>query len=861
MCGAQIDIRNNESSITCEFCGTNQTVPIISANNLKSSTLHNRANSLRLKGEFDQALLTYENIVIDNPTDAEAHWGIVLCRYGIEYVNDPKSGKKIPTCRRTELMSIFDDIDYKAAIENSDVVAKRMYQSEAEQINKIQKGILVISQSEKPFDIFISYKETDEFGKRTRDSVIAQEIYNELVEKKYRVFFSRITLESKLGSQYEPYIFSALNSSKVMLVVGTKASHVNSVWVKNEWSRFLSLINNNPQKKYIIPCYRDMDVYELPNELLTFQSQDMNKLGFIQDLIRGIDKLFNRQEAQVEYVKAQTSDLNNLRINTAALLKRSEILINDGEFSKAGLILDDLLNNEPENSKAYFLLLLVELKIKNIDDLKMFDKELSGYVNYERAIRYADSEYSNQLVDINKYIESRIEFERKSKIYEEATGYMNRREYDLAMELFSQLEDFQDSRKLVKVCEKFLEEHLAFEYESNLFRLRNDEFDIAIAGFEKIKHYRDSSDLIVIAKSNKRKESQYRRAIGLSNTTNIEMLHHANKLLYGITGYKKSENIINKNIAKIESLEIQKSKKNKRNLKILSVLSLITIVVIGLISVTMTVFVPLGKYNKAKKMLNDKQYDSARILFEELNGFKDSNVIIDFIPAYTFFDEDNYKAGVHVMLRNEGVARINYDPSGGVVSRSYDVFDFYNRLVDNDGFREGYSFIDWTIENYTIDLNTNNYTVNLSLSAKWSLLYYDISYVLNGGVSVDLPTNYTINDNILIPNPTKRGYSFIGWTEKHEDIAPADNYTIPSGSYGDKEFTAHWQPNLYKIHYDPNGGIVDQLIQDVLYDSNYVLLLPTRDAFIFDGWFLGGNIFNNGTFTFTNDVYLTAKWK
>ena len=141
----------------------------------------------------------------------------MLCRYGIEYVDDPKTGKKIPTCHRTQYKSIFDDVDYQAAIENSDVIAKKMYQDEAEVINRIQKGILSISQKEEPFDVFICYKETDNSGKRTRDSVIAQQIYEELTQKKYKVFFSRVTLESKLGTQYEPYIFAALNSAKIML--------------------------------------------------------------------------------------------------------------------------------------------------------------------------------------------------------------------------------------------------------------------------------------------------------------------------------------------------------------------------------------------------------------------------------------------------------------------------------------------------------------------------------------------------------------------------------------------------------------------------------------------------------------------
>ena len=54
-----------------------------------------------------------------------------------------------------------------------------------------------------------------------------------MTAKGYKVFFSRITLEDKLGMQYEPYIFAALNSAKVMLAFGTKYEYFHAVWVKN----------------------------------------------------------------------------------------------------------------------------------------------------------------------------------------------------------------------------------------------------------------------------------------------------------------------------------------------------------------------------------------------------------------------------------------------------------------------------------------------------------------------------------------------------------------------------------------------------------------------------------------------------
>ena len=291
MCGGDLNVTADDKIVECEYCGSTQTVP--SADDEKKTNLFNRANRLRMDCEFDKAAGVYESIVAEFPEEAEGYWGLCLCAYGIEYVDDAKTGKKIPTCHRTSFNSILADKDYKSAISYADFVQKAVYETEAKEIDRLQKGILDISKRETPYDIFICYKETDEYGKRTIDSALAQDIYFCLKDEGYKVFFSRITLEDKLGQEYEPYIFAALNSAKVMLVVGTKSEYYNAVWVKNEWSRFLSLAKND-RNRLIIPCYRDMDAYNLPEELSMLQSQDMSRIGFIQDLVRGIGKIIKK---------------------------------------------------------------------------------------------------------------------------------------------------------------------------------------------------------------------------------------------------------------------------------------------------------------------------------------------------------------------------------------------------------------------------------------------------------------------------------------------------------------------------------------------------------------------------------------
>lgn len=203
ICGGDLTIEEGSHICECEYCGTKQTLP--SVDNDVRANAFNRANHFRMQKEFDKAIATYERLLNDDDTDAEAHWGAALSRYGIEYVEDPTTHERIPTCHRLQITSILADADCKAAIENApDAATRALYEKEAHRIADIQKGILAISANEKPYDIFICYKEADASGRRTPDSAIAQDIYYQLVQEGYRVFFSRITLEDKLGREYEP---------------------------------------------------------------------------------------------------------------------------------------------------------------------------------------------------------------------------------------------------------------------------------------------------------------------------------------------------------------------------------------------------------------------------------------------------------------------------------------------------------------------------------------------------------------------------------------------------------------------------------------------------------------------------------
>ena len=419
MCGGDLILVKGQSVAECEYCGTQQTLPKLGDD--KRENMYDRANHFRRNNEFDKAMGIYEQILNEDNSDAEAYWSLVLCRYGIEYVEDPRSHERVPTVHRAQFTSIFDDENYKLALKYADIYQRTIYEEQAKMINEIQKGILSISQKEEPFDVFICYKETDESGRRTQDSVMAQDLYYQLQQEGFKVFFARLTLEDKLGSAYEPYIFAALNSAKVMVVLGTKPEFFNAVWVKNEWSRFLALIKAG-EKKILIPAYKDMDPYDLPQEFSHLQAQDMSKLGFMQDLIRGIKKII-----KVDEPAPKTSESTGYANTTTAnsLLERAFIFIEDGDFESGDDYCEKVLDIDPRCATAYLGKLMVDLKVKKRRQLASVATDFSENINYKRLVRFG----SDELVDeVNAYLEevqsaqfARIAKEREARAKERET--------------------------------------------------------------------------------------------------------------------------------------------------------------------------------------------------------------------------------------------------------------------------------------------------------------------------------------------------------------------------------------------------------------------------------------------------------
>lgn len=632
MCGGTLEFKSGDTVATCDSCGTLQTLPKMDDEHRVN--LYDRANHYRRANEFDKAMGIYEQILNEDRTDAESYWSLVLCRYGIEYVEDPNSHKRVPTVNRAQYTSIYDDEDYKSALQYATAEQKKVYEEEAEKINEIQKGILAISQKEEPFDVFICYKETDANGRRTQDSVLANDLYHQLTQEGFKVFFSRITLEDKLGTAYEPYIFAALNSAKVMVVLGTKEEYFNAVWVKNEWSRFLALIRDG-RKKILIPAYRDMDPYDLPEEFSHLQAQDMSKLGFMQDLIRGIKKLVGVEKKPQMELEGEPS--RNIQNDIEPLLIRTAMFLEDENWEKADEYAERILDMNPKCAQAYLDKMMAELHVSKIEKLVELKENFEKNMYYIKFLQHANEKSARQ---VKLYL-----FELKNRLtYEEAISALNHAnnisEYDFAKNKFNTIIEYKDAKIQVERCKKKKEELIENTLNDLVFEMKNAQerwqFKNILDELHKLECYKDVSayceeceNMIV-----------YLGAVALSNFKNESSLNQAKEQFLSLDGFRDS----NQKAVEIE-YRIDKIKKNRHIKKII----LVSFSFLCVITVVFSIFYYMNtdgyKLEKAKEYMKENKYSIAIEYLKKISDRKEYNADIEKMGDACFNSQDYDMAG------------------------------------------------------------------------------------------------------------------------------------------------------------------------------------------------------------------------
>ena len=164
---------------------------------------------------------------------------------------------------------------------------------------------------------------------------------------------------------------------------------------------------------------------------------------------------------------------------------------------------------------------------------------------------------------------------------------------------------------------------------------------------------------------------------------------------------------------------------------------------------------------------------------------------------------------------------IAFDTAGGSeiapITQDYGT----NITAPADPTRKGYTFKGWDKE-----IPETMPAENITVKAQWEINQYTIAFDTNGGSEI-APITQDYGTEITAPdNPTREGYTFIGWDRDIPEIMPAENITV----------TAQWEINRYTITFDTAGGSeIAPITQD--YGTNITAPAdPTREGYTFIGW-------------------------
>ena len=376
-------IIRTQNGLFCDSCG----MPV-SEMNLENDSMiesRNRANEARKNFDYDEAVRGYTQLLTENPTDADANWNLALSKFGIEYEYETTPTgvlKRVPTIHRLRYESFDRDVNYRNALKYADDNALEYYLTEGKTLSSIQEKLLQLVRTEKDVDVFISFKAEDGLGNRTKDSLIAQNIYEQLTSRGIRTFFSRISLQDVTGDEYEPHIFAALHSAKVMLLVTTDIGHVNYGWVKNEWTRFLDLKRENPnQVKTLIPVYQGVAAEMFPERIPMREAVNLDSKDAMLELIHGVAELVGKKDALQNNQQAKL------------LMNKMQEALDNASYADAIRYGNELVECVPDNGEAWFLLFMAENRVQSAEMLStmvinwMESRYFSNAYEFSRGMR------------------------------------------------------------------------------------------------------------------------------------------------------------------------------------------------------------------------------------------------------------------------------------------------------------------------------------------------------------------------------------------------------------------------------------------------------------------------------------------
>lgn len=151
------------------------------------------------------------------------------------------------------------------------------------------------------YDVFISFKNSGKDGKATPDALAARSVYEALKAEKIKAFFSEESLAEVGKGQFGKAIETALESSKVLILVASCREHIESPWVEAEWDSFLQTVRSGHKdgELFIFNC-GELNPGELP---LFLRRQQMFAKDSMSKLVQFVASAVPSEPTLKDYVQ------------------------------------------------------------------------------------------------------------------------------------------------------------------------------------------------------------------------------------------------------------------------------------------------------------------------------------------------------------------------------------------------------------------------------------------------------------------------------------------------------------------------------------------------------------------------------
>lgn len=323
--------------IKCAICDAVLIMPKDETSPIALSFLRQGEHDLDT-GKFDEAFTAYSKASEYNPNEPEAYFGMALAEHGIRYLKDVVNDRLQPICHFVCGKRFSDNANYRKALSLATFSQAREYERKCAEIDYINQEFEKIKASGVDYDCFICVKVTDADGGRTPDYKHADDIYFELKGKGYKPFFSERELLGVTGADYEARILYALYSSECMLVVCNDESYLQTKWVKNEYSRFLQLVNDEEKESDAVAIiYGGKPIERLPGKKGKLQGIAINSLSAMERIVSFVDshtpEAKKRREEQAKRKQDENDELRRQLAEQNELLKKIQEQMREGAMA------------------------------------------------------------------------------------------------------------------------------------------------------------------------------------------------------------------------------------------------------------------------------------------------------------------------------------------------------------------------------------------------------------------------------------------------------------------------------------------------------------------------------------------------